>query len=103
MAKTGIGKMTYTGMRCAFGNGDLRRGRQIMEIIALRLEHARTKHPVYAQGKYHALGVIRSEFRELEHAVEHESPARQFDEALDVIATAVRFLNGEHALGDANG
>lgn len=45
MAKPGIGKMTYTGMRCAFGNGDLRRGRQIMEIVALRLADRTTYNP----------------------------------------------------------
>lgn len=69
---------------------------RILFAICVRLEHARKKHPVFAEGKFHALGVIESEFRELEYAVEHEAEDRQRDEALDVIATCVRFLCDEH-------
>lgn len=68
----------------------------LFQDIAARVEHARKKHPLFAEGKFHALGVIESEFRELEYAIEHESEDRQRDEALDVIATCVRFLCGEH-------
>lgn len=89
-------KMTYRAMRRAFGNGNERRGRAIMEAIALRLNHARTKHAVFAEGSPQALGVIQAEMDELTHAVEHETEARQLDEALDVVATCVRFANGEH-------
>lgn len=91
-----LDKATYRRIRRAFGNGNERIGRAIMQAIALRLEEARGKHPVYAEGPYHALGVIHAEFKELEHAVEHETEARQKDEALDVIATSVRFLGEEY-------
>ena len=91
-----LDKATYRRMRRAFGNGNEHKGRAIMQAIALRLEEAREKHPVYAEGQYQALGVIHGEFRELEHAVEHEIEARQADEALDVVATAVRFLGEEY-------
>ena len=67
-----------------------------MQAIALRLEEARGKHSIYAEGPYHALGVIHAEFKELEHAVEHETESRQKDESLDVIATSVRFLGEEY-------
>lgn len=87
---------TYRRMRRAFGNGNEAKGRAIMQAIALRLEQARDKHPLYAEGPYHALGVIGSEFHELEKAVEHETESRQMDEALDVIATTVRFLGEEY-------
>lgn len=89
-------KATYRRMRRAFGNGNERKGREIMQAIALRLEEAREKHPLYAEGPYQALGVIHSEFRELEKAVGHETESRQMDEALDVIATTVRFLGEEY-------
>ena len=69
---------------------------QLFGTIAGRVEEARLKHPVFAEGAYHALGVIESEFHELEYAVEHESEERQKDEALDVIATCIRFLCREH-------
>lgn len=91
-----LDKATYRRMRRAFGNGNESKGRAIMQAIALRLEEARGKHPVYAEGPYHALGVIHAEFKELEHAVEHETESRQKDEALDVIATSVRFLGEEY-------
>lgn len=93
---TDLDKVTYLRMRKAFGNGNERKGRAIMQAIALRLEEARDKHPLYAEGPYHALGVVGSEFRELEKAVEHETESRQMDEALDVVATAVRFLGEEY-------
>ena len=91
-----LDKATYHRTRKAFGNGNEAKGRAIMQAIALRLEEARGKHPVYAEGPYHALGVIHAEFKELEHAVEHETESRQMDEALDVIATSVRFLGEEY-------
>lgn len=91
-----LDKATYRRMRRAFGNGNEAKGRAIMQAIALRLEQARDKHPLYAEGPYHALGVIGSEFHELEKAVHHETPAREKDEALDVIATLVRFLGEEY-------
>lgn len=91
-----LDKATYRRMRRAFGNGNERKGRAIMQAIALRLEEARGKHPLYAEGPYQALGVVHAEFKELEHAVEHETEARQKDEALDVVATAVRFLGEEY-------
>lgn len=93
---TDLDKVTYRRMRRAFGNGNERKGRAIMQAIALRLEEARGKHSIYAEGPYHALGVIHAEFKELEHAVEHETESRQKDESLDVIATSVRFLGEEY-------
>lgn len=90
--------MSYVRACMAFGNGDAGKGRQAIFMLARRLEEAREKHPVFAEGPFQALGVIGAEFRELEVAVEHESADRQFDEALDVAATAMRFVNGEHWL-----
>lgn len=69
---------------------------ELINAILKRVAEAREKHPVFAEGKFHALGVVESEFRELEYAIEHESEDRQRDEALDVIATCIRFLCGEH-------
>ena len=86
-----IDKM-YRGL----GNNDEDAASGILTAICARIEHARKKHPVFAEGKYHALDVIESEFHELEYAIEHESDERQRDEALDVIATCIRFLCREH-------
>ena len=73
---------------------------ELFQKIEERLAHARNKHPVFAEGKYHALGVIGEEFRELEHAVIYESDERQKDEALDVAITAIRFVQEEHRHGE---
>lgn len=56
---------------------------------------ARKKHPDYAAGAHDAVDVIKCEVEELEHAVEHESEARQRAEAMDVVLTAARLWMGE--------
>lgn len=88
--------MTYRRACMAFGNGDIGVGRQIMFMLARRLEEARLKHPRFASGPAHALDVIGDEYRELVFAVERETPDRQRDEALDVSCTVIRFVNREY-------
>lgn len=61
-----------------------------------RVHWAKTKHPDWkGNGANWALGVILDEVDELIHAVEHESPERQNEEAKDVAATCIRFIQGE--------
>lgn len=86
----------YTAMLEVWGNGNARFGFAIFYALTMRLVHARTKHPRYAKDRFEALKVIGSEYDELACAIDHESHDRQLDEARDVIATCVRFLNGEH-------
>jgi hypothetical protein len=43
-------------------------GEQALAALMQRLSEARGKHPVFAEGKYHALGVIGEEYRELVYA-----------------------------------
>lgn len=78
------------------GKGSVKSGRVLTAALAKRMGEARGKHPVFAEGRYHALGVIGEEYRELVHAVEHETPERIRDEALDVAVTALRLWLGEH-------
>lgn len=80
-----------------FGDGDELRGYKTLYILALRLEHARNRHPVFAEGAAQALGVIGAEYDGLVQAVESETNERQIDEALDVAVTAIRMVNGEHS------
>ncbi len=88
--------MSYVRACLAFGNGDMGRGRQAIFMLARRLEEARQKHPIFAENTAQAVDVIGEEWAELTHAVEHESPERQRDEALDVACTAMRFVGREH-------
>ena len=66
------------------GNGGQRGGAVMIAALARRMEEARKKHPVFAEGKYHALGVIGAEYEELAAL-----------EALDVAVTALRLWAGE--------
>ena len=77
------------------GNGGQRGGAVMIAALARRMEEARKKHPVFAEGKSHALGVIGAEYEELVRAVERETPERVRDEALDVAVTALRLWAGE--------
>lgn len=69
---------------------------QVFDLIRARLVHARKEHPVFAESPLEGVDVIRGELDELEHAVRYESPGRQMDECLDVLATAVRHLLREY-------
>lgn len=81
----------------AFGNGDMGRGRQLIFMLARRLEEARRKHPDWAgKGALYAQDAIDGEYCELVKAIAGESPDRQRDEALDVACTAMRFVGREH-------
>ena len=94
-----MAEMTYRKACAAFGNGDIGRGRAVIMSIAERLFEAREKHPVHAVSKEDSLAVIGAEFGELVNAVTcGEGRGRELDESLDVIATAVRFINGEWEL-----
>ena len=66
-----------------------------LQAVSRRLDHARTKHPVFADNKEGAFDVIMDEVDELYEAIQNEAWERQVDEALDVIATCVRFIEGE--------
>lgn len=79
-----------------WGNGNPCNGFKLFEAVTKRLEYAREKHPEFAGHKIKAIGVIKDELDELEKATLFETEAREFDEALDVIATALRFANREY-------
>jgi len=65
-------------------------------MLLNRLDHARAKHPVFAEYEARAIYVIGEEYAELRAAyVNGEGSARVIDEALDVAATAMRLVMGE--------
>ena len=66
-----------------------------IQAISRRLDHAREQHPVFADNKEQAFVVIMDEVDELYEAIQNESGGRQIDEALDVIATCIRFIEGD--------
>ena len=82
-------------MLAVIGAGDPFRGLALLQAIVASLTRARAKHEKFAALPEEALAVIGSECGELCDAVLRETPERQFDKALDVIATAIRFCGKE--------
>lgn len=83
------------------GNGNALAGMAHLTRLAIALSTARIKHPVFAIGAAHALGVVGAEYVELVDAVDHETEERQTAEAWDVVVTAWRMATGEHKNGAA--
>ena len=69
---------------------------QALSMLNVRIGEAIAKHPEFARNQYEAGEVILDEVRELKQAIGCESRQRQIDEALDVAATCMRFVMGEH-------
>lgn len=91
-------KLGWGEIANAFGNGDENEGVRILSYLTMHIRHARSKHPFFAEGAYQAIGVIHGEYKELEHAVEHETKIRCKAEGGDLVAAVIRFLNGEHTI-----
>lgn len=72
-------------------------GHDTLYAIAERLLYARMAHPGFAGDMDEAVGVVVDEVAEFDYAAREEGLTRAHDEALDVIATAVRFVNREWA------
>ena len=54
------------------------------------------KHPLYAEGKYQALGVVQSEIAEFLKAIERGTDEEAVAEAKDAVVTLQRFILGHH-------
>lgn len=76
--------------------GDYMSDIKIFSVLAHALVVARKKHPVFADGAVDGWDVIEDELIELHNAIHHETEQRQFEEAIDVAVTAIRFALGEH-------
>ena len=61
------------------------------------------KHPLYAEGKYQALGVVQSEIAEFLKAIERGTDEEAVAEAKDAIVTLQRFVLGHHLPEDQRG
>lgn len=69
---------------------------QIYKRILKRISEAETKHPVFAEGQYQALGILGEEYGEVVRSLtKQEGEQRMQDELLDVLAVAWRFYRGD--------
>lgn len=83
-------------LAAAVGAGDALAGKKLLADLANNLVRARAKHPRFAGSNVRALAVIGAEYDELCRATPMESARRQYEEALDVAVTALRFANEEY-------
>ena len=90
-----LAEADYSTMLAVIGAGDPFRGLGLLQAVVARLIHARAKHEKFAASPLEAAAMVGSECGELCEAVLRETPERQFDEALDIIATAIRFCGKE--------
>lgn len=106
MCRISILENTWSQITANLGNGNSNNGYDILIAIANRLEYAREKHK-WGKGKEiasskEALAALESEIgewivanRDYELFVDKEHEQRVFDEALDIIAVAIRILSKE--------
>ena len=73
----------------SLGRGDADAGRDLLLPLARRVRYARDVHPEFG-----GMDSVRAEMSELEEA--HPGVRRSREEAIDVMATCVRLINGEH-------
>lgn len=100
MRLTKISGMQLSEIVSEFGNGDIEKGQNLLSDLAHRLKHARAKHG-WGKGKetknyklaFHSLACEATEWKE---AVQEETPERAYEEALDILAVAIRIAMKEY-------
>ena len=68
---------------------------ETLDSIASRVNHARTKHPEWIKNDEYVCAIAELEWNEFKHALNWEGRSRAEDEALDLIAVLVRFIEGD--------
>jgi len=92
-----VGLLSETDEMRIWGNGKSGTGYALKYAITKALVRARELHPVFAEGKYQALGRITAEVGELVQAVEkNEGSKREKDEIIDSLVVLIRFWLNEH-------
>lgn len=73
----------------------------LLTRLAIALEKAERKHPVFAEGPYQGIGRITEELGEAIQCINHgESMERLEEEAMDVLVTAFRFVRKDWVMQD---
>ena len=93
----GVGAMSEVQQMRILGNGKSGVGYELLYTIVRALHRGRQLHPVFAEGKYQALGRIGAEYGELVQAVEkNEGTRREKAEIIDSIVVLIRMWLNEH-------
>ncbi|MCR5564014.1 MAG: hypothetical protein K6F46_11755 [Desulfovibrio sp.] len=86
-----VGTLSELEQMRILGNGKSEAGYTFIHTIIKALWRARQLHPVFAEGKYQALGRIGAEYGELVQAVEkNEGTEREKAEIIDSIVVLIR-------------
>ena len=92
-----IGTRSEIDQMRVLGNGHSLDGYRLFYKIIMGLQRARRLHPVFAEGKYQALGRISAEVGELVQAVEKgEGTEREKAEIIDCLVVLIRAWQNEH-------
>lgn len=86
----GIASMYLKAIKDKSGSHD-----DVVKRIMDRVIHARTKHPDWLKRDDYVLSVAEMEWHEFCHALSWEGRTRASEEALDLIAVLVRYLEGD--------
>lgn len=86
----------YRRLLKKIGNGDLKKGKAMLALIASRLDAAREKHPGQNYTLLDGAMALESECREFKQAMLRETPDRQLSEILDATTVCLRIIGREY-------
>jgi hypothetical protein len=66
-----------------------------LDRVVTHVRHAREKHPAWRRTPQYVKSVADMEYREWIHAIDWENRTRAEEEALDLIAILIRFVEGD--------
>ena len=66
-----------------------------LDAIVQAVRQARAKHPEWRKTAEYAASVVNLEWNEFQHAVRWETKKRAKEEAMDMVAVLVRFIEGD--------
>lgn len=66
-----------------------------LDRIVSHVRHAREKHPAWRRTAQYVKSVADMEYREWVHAIDWENRTRAEEEALDLCAVLIRFVEGD--------
>lgn len=91
-----LGYLFYRRLLKKIGNGDVKKGKAILALIASRLDEARKKHPSHNYTLLDGATALESECKKFKQAMLRETPDRQLSEILDATTVCIRIIGREY-------
>lgn len=86
----------YRRLLKKIGNGNQKKGKAMLALIASRLDEARKKHPGHNYTLIDGAMALESECKEFKQAMLRETPDRQLSEILDAATVCIRIIGREY-------